>query len=39
VALGPQRFAFGHWRHYAKPLAEPFALLTQVAQTLGYPER
>lgn len=39
VALGTQRFAFGHWRHYAKPLAEPFALLSQVAQTLGYPER
>ncbi len=38
-ALGTQRFAFGHWRHYAKPLAEPFALLSQVAQTLGYPER
>lgn len=38
-ALGPQRFEFGHWRHYAKPLAEPFALLSQVAQSLGYPER
>ncbi len=39
AALGPQRFAFGHWRKYAKPLAEPFALLSQVAQALGYPER
>jgi tetratricopeptide (TPR) repeat protein len=39
AALGPQRFEFGHWRHYAKPLAEPFALLSQVAQALGYPER
>ena len=35
--FGPQRFAFGHWRHYARPLAEPFALLSQVAQSLGYP--
>lgn len=39
TALGFQRFPFGHWREYAKPLAEPFALLSQVAQTLGYPER
>ena len=38
-ALGGQRFAFGHWREYAKPLAEPFALLSDVAQALGYPER
>ncbi len=37
--LGPPRFAFGHWREYAKPLAEPFALLSDVAQHLGYPER
>jgi Flp pilus assembly protein TadD len=35
--FGPQRFAFGHWRHYARPLAEPFALLSEVAQALGYP--
>lgn len=35
--FGPQRFAFGHWRHYARPLAEPFALLSEVAQSLGYP--
>lgn len=39
AVLGQQRFAFGHWRQYAKPLAEPFALLSQVAQSLGYPER
>lgn len=36
-ALGPARFAFGHWRDYAKPLAEPFALLADAAQALGYP--
>lgn len=35
--FGPERFAFGHWRHYARPLAEPFALLSEVAQSLGYP--
>ena len=35
--FGPQRFAFGHWRHYARPLAEPFALLQDVAVALGYP--
>ena len=39
AALGPQRFEFGHWRQYAKPLAEPFAVLSEVAQALGYPER
>jgi len=39
AALGVQRFPFGHWRQYAKPLAEPFALLSEVAQALGYPER
>ena len=37
AALGTQRFPFGHWRQYAKALAEPFALLSDVAQTLGYP--
>lgn len=37
AALGPQRFAYGHWRHYARALAEPFALLQDVAQALGYP--
>ena len=36
-ALGTQRFPFGHWRQYSKALAEPFALLSDVAQTLGYP--
>lgn len=36
-ALGTQRFPFGHWRQYSKALAEPFALLSNVAQTLGYP--
>jgi Flp pilus assembly protein TadD len=35
--FGPQRFAFGHWRHYVRPLAEPFALLQDVAVALGYP--
>lgn len=35
--LGVQRFAFGYWREYAKPLAEPFALLSEVSQALGYP--
>ena len=39
AALGVQRFPFGHWRQYAKPLAVPFALLSEVAQALGYPER
>ena len=32
------RFAAGHWRAYAEPLAEAFAVLTPVAQRLGYPE-
>jgi tetratricopeptide (TPR) repeat protein len=36
--LGPPRFAAGHWRKYSEALAEPFALLTPVAQRLGYPE-
>ena len=36
-ALGTQRFPFGHWRQYSRALAEPFALLSDVAQTLGYP--
>ncbi len=35
--FGPQRIAYGHWRHYAKVLAEPFALLQDVAAALGYP--
>jgi tetratricopeptide (TPR) repeat protein len=37
-ALGPQRFAPGHWRAFAEPLAEAFAVLTPVAKRLGYPE-
>ena len=37
TVLGTQRFPFGHWREYSKALAEPFALLSEVAQTLGYP--
>lgn len=36
--LGPQRFAPGHWRAFAEPLAEAFAVLTPVAKRLGYPE-
>jgi hypothetical protein len=34
--LGPPHFPAGHWRDYAQALAEPFALLTPVAQRLGY---
>ncbi|MFP7723530.1 tetratricopeptide repeat protein [Lysobacter sp. A3-1-A15] len=37
-SLGPARFAAGHWRAYAEPLAEAFAVLTPVARRLGYPE-
>lgn len=37
-ALGKGHFPAGHWRQYAKALAEPFALLTPVALRLGYPE-
>ena len=37
-ALGPQHFAPGHWRAFAVPLANAFALLTPVAQRLGYSE-
>ena len=36
-AFGPERFPYGHWRHYAKPLADAFAALSDVAQKLGYP--
>jgi len=36
-ALGPQHFVPGHWRAFAEPLAEAFALLTPVAVRLGYP--
>ena len=37
-AVNPQNFPAGHWRAYAEPLAAAFALLTPVAQRLGYPE-
>lgn len=37
-ALGPQHLAPGHWRAFAEPLADAFALLTPVAVRLGYPE-
>lgn len=37
-AFGPRHFAPGHWRAYAEPLAEAFAMLTPVARRLGYPE-
>ncbi len=36
--LGAAHFPFGHWRNYAQPLADAFALLTPVARRLGYPE-
>ena len=36
--LGPPHFEPGHWRAYAEPLAEAFAMLTPVARRLGYPE-
>ena len=35
--IGNRRFEAGHWRAYAKAYAEPFALLSDVAQSLGYP--
>ncbi|MCM2335462.1 MAG: tetratricopeptide repeat protein [Pseudomonas sp.] len=35
-ALGPLLLAPGHWRAYAEPLAEAFALLAPVARRLGY---
>ena len=37
-ALGLGRFPVGHWRNYREALAGPFALLTPVAQRLGYSE-
>ena len=37
-ALGPGRFATGHWRNYAEALAGPFAALNAVARRLGYPD-
>ena len=36
-AFGPRRFEPGHWRAFAGPLREAFALLTPVAQRLHYP--
>lgn len=38
ASVGPPHFPAGHWRHYAKILEGPFALLGPVAQRLGYPE-
>lgn len=35
--FGRMGFPAGHWRQYAEPLAEPFALLSDVAQAFGYP--
>lgn len=35
--LGGDRVPAGHWRLYASALAEPFALLQDVAVALGYP--
>jgi tetratricopeptide (TPR) repeat protein len=36
-ALGPARFASGHWRHFRDALGDAFDLLAPVAQRLGYP--
>ncbi len=36
--LGAAHFPPGHWRAYAQPLGDSFALLTSVARRLGYPE-
>ena len=36
-AIGGPRFEAGHWRQYAQAYAEPFALLSDVSQALGYP--
>ncbi|MDQ3524608.1 MAG: adenylate cyclase, partial [Chloroflexota bacterium] len=36
--LGAAHFPPGHWRAYAQPLGDSFALLTPVARRLGYPE-
>lgn len=36
--FGIRRFPAGHWRHYAGPLAEAFAVLSPVAVRLGYPQ-
>lgn len=37
AALGPLRFAPGHWRAYAGPLGDAFSILGPVAVRLGYP--
>jgi hypothetical protein len=36
--FGSQRFPAGHWRSYAGPLADAFAVLSPVAVRLGYPQ-
>ena len=35
--LGPAHFPTGHWRKFQGALGDAFALLTPVAQRLGYP--
>ena len=36
--FGARRFPAGHWRKYAGPLADAFAVLSPVAVRLGYPQ-
>src|SRR3546814_125207 len=36
--FGPPHFAAGRWREFSGVLADAFAVLTPVAQRLGYPE-
>src|SRR3546814_14679795 len=36
--FGPPHFAAGRWREFSAVLADPFAVLTPVAQRLGYHE-
>jgi hypothetical protein len=36
--FGSQRFPAGHWRSYAGPLADAFAVPSPVAVRLGYPQ-
>lgn len=36
--FGSRSFAAGHWREYAGPLGEAYALLSPVAVRLGYPQ-
>ena len=38
ASVGPVHFPAGHWRHYREALSEAFALLTPIAQRMGYPE-